>query len=89
MMYLAGTISFNKWKKTEIKAKGFEERAKLPVTGVELCKKIYNANPQKRTLNYIKTFNAEAAEIIAAELAKKQKVTLERTPNYESIIRSK
>lgn len=39
MMYLAGTISFNKWKKTEIKAKGFEERSKLPVTGVELCKK--------------------------------------------------
>ena len=44
---------------------GYEEQFK---TDVELCFKIYNANPCKRVLRYIMKLNPEAGKSIAQQL---------------------
>ena len=63
-LFLGKTITeakvFRKWKK-QIKAEGLEEKIKIDTV---FALKVYNMNPDKRTLNYIKSLNPEAAEYI-------------------------
>ena len=68
---VAANISHKKWIKT-IEEKGLHIRAKDPVEGFEVCKAIYESNSnKKKALEYIRTLNPHAAQLIAQATGKK------------------
>lgn len=61
--------AFKKWIK-DLESKGVV--AALPASS-ELCVKVYNANPCKKTLNFIRKHNPNAAQLIENSLAQNKK----------------
>lgn len=67
--------SFKKWIK-KLKNEGVEEQLS---TSNEMCMVVYNANPCKRTIEYIRKYNPTVAEQISNEIEKNEEyVTIEK-----------